>query len=65
MEREASTYVRIKKGVRPYGGRVVKVAGREGMIVRVHAPTNHRSGWMHSDIREYYEHEVEACGKRS
>jgi len=60
--------VRIKKGVRPYGGRRVAVAqkhtypnGRE--VVRVHAPGDRRGGWMHVDIREYEIHEVEEIGE--
>lgn len=52
--------VRIKKGVKPYGGRLVTVDsvhqypnGRQ--VVRVHAPLDN----LHRDIREYNADEVE------
>ena len=53
-------WVRIKKGVRPYGGRRARVVGRETYpngrrVVRVLAPRDSK----HVDIREYNEEEVE------
>jgi hypothetical protein len=63
-------FVRIKRGVRPFGGRIVKVAGRNiypngRRVVLVYAPTDRRAGWMHTDIREYEEGEVEKCLRSS
>ena len=56
--------VRIKKGVRPYGGRVLKVANREtkpnGRRVVIAIAPNTQSGiWYGNDLRVYEEHEVE------
>ena len=61
--------VKIKKGVKPYGGRTVEVVGRETYpngreVVRVKAPGDRRGGWMHSDVREYNADEVEALPLR-
>jgi hypothetical protein len=57
--------VRIKHGVKPYGGRVVAVAGRHTYpngreVVRVIPPGDRRGGWMHSQVREYNANEVES-----
>jgi hypothetical protein len=56
--------VRIKKDVRPYGGRIVVVTGRHvypngRAVVRVFAPT----GGKHIDIREYRNDEVEPVAR--
>ena len=63
-------WVRIKKGVRPYGGRKVQVAARETLpngraVVDVHAPTNHRGGWMHVDVRRYNADDVEPLAPKT
>lgn len=58
--------VRIKRGVRPFGGRIVQVHerhtypnGRE--VVRVYPPRP-VAGW-YSDVREFNAHEVEEVTK--
>jgi len=57
----AQEKVRIKKGVKPYGGRLLIVAGREVLangrkLVVVYAPTWNKGM---SDQRVYNEEEVE------
>jgi hypothetical protein len=56
ISREISNeYVRVKKGVRPYGGRLVRVSRWDGDYVDVFALT-HRL----DDIRRYRRDEVES-----
>lgn len=64
MTTEVIERVRIKKGVKPFGGRIVTVVGRHTYpngrpVIRVNAPGDHRAGWMHTDVREYHQSEVE------
>jgi hypothetical protein len=56
--------VRIKKGVRPFGGKIVRVVERSNGEVHIIPPNSHAldanlSGTsLHVSVRVYYDHEV-------
>lgn len=63
-EIENAEFVRINRGIRPYGGRKLRVAYVDGDVVAVYAETAAGNSMLGADVRTYRLDEVKPARAR-